>query len=119
MPAPFHTLVVERAVSVTDEDSDVVYDDRGNATRTWTTHLTLHGSNQPLRVEEVAQLSQAGPVSATHRVFLPGTPDVTEDDRIIDGDRTFHIDSVADPAGAGHHLELLVHDVEDAAMEAA
>lgn len=114
MPRPFHTLTIRRATAVVDDEAEIVYDDRGVATRTWADHLTLTGSNQPLTVEEVAQLSQGGPVAATHRIFLPGTPDVTEDDLIVDGGRTFQIDGVKDPAGARHHLEVLAHLVTDA-----
>jgi head-tail adaptor len=89
-------------------------DEWGNAAQTWADHLTVQGSNQPLTVQEVGQLSQGGPVAASHRIFVPGTPDIAESDRIIDGARTFQVDGVADAAGAGHHLEILAHVVTDA-----
>lgn len=111
-------MTIERATGVTELD-EIVYDDRGNPTRTWAAHLEVQGSNQPLRVEEVAQLSQAGPVASTHRVFILGTPDIHEYDRIVDGGVTYQIDGIADPAGARHHMEILVHAVTDPTLEAA
>lgn len=107
MPAPFHSIVIQRPAEGTA-------DERGVAAQTWATHLTLLGSNQPLTAREVAQLSQGGPVSASHRIFFRGAPDIVESDRVLDGTRTFQIDGITDPAGAGHHLEVLAHLVTDA-----
>jgi SPP1 family predicted phage head-tail adaptor len=112
---PFHTITVQRATTA----SSITYDDRGTPVTTWADHLEVQASNQPISVEELAQMSQAGPVSATHRIYVPGSPDITEDDRIIDGGRTFQIDGVADPAGFGHHLAIEAHVVSDSAWETA
>ena len=104
MTAPFHPVTVERVTSG-------AVDERGVPSQTWATSGTYSASNQPLSEQEVAQLSQGGPVAATHRIYILGAPDILEADRIIDGGKTYQIDSLMDPAGAIHHVEILAHVV--------
>lgn len=101
-----HVLVIERAITGVDND-------HGMPTQTWTDVAQVRGRVQPKTVEEVAQLSQGGPVASTHTVFLLPT-DVREADRIryepSDG-RVYQIDGIDDAAGQAHHYELHVHRV--------
>lgn len=95
-----HELVVERTSSSAD-------DEYGQATSTYATLAEVRGLIQPKSARELAELSQAGPVIATHTVYLRPT-DVRAADRIRfepdDGQR-YELTSVRDAAGMGHHLE--------------
>jgi SPP1 family predicted phage head-tail adaptor len=101
-----HSLVIERA-------TDGAVDDYNMPAQTWATLETVRGLVMPKTAEEVAQLSQGGPVASDHTIFLYPT-DVQEADRIRfdpDDGRTYQIDAVRDAAGQGHHLELDAHVV--------
>jgi SPP1 family predicted phage head-tail adaptor len=87
-------------------------DERGVPAQTWATLATVKGSVQPKSVQEVAQLTQGGPVVSDLTLFLHPT-DLREGDRIIGAaGQVYQVDGVRDPAGAGHHLEVDVHLVE-------
>lgn len=97
MPALIHTLVVERATSGTA-------DERGVPSQTWATAATIPGLIQQKRADELAQLSQAGPVTSLHKAYLPYGADVHESDRIRQGGRLFQVTGIdPDVGGAQHH----------------
>lgn len=75
---------------------------------------TVAGQIQPLTLEEVTALSDAGATAGDYRAFTPPA-DIRASDRIrrVDTDETFEIRSVIDAAGVGHHLELLLRRVVD------
>lgn len=98
-----HAVVIERS---TDGDRD----ERGVPAQTWATLTTVHASVQPLTARDLEQLTQGGPVAATHKAYLLPT-DITQADRLREGSRVLEIDEVLDEAGAGHHLKLLLHEV--------
>jgi len=101
-----HAIVIERA-------SDGADDDRGVPVQTWATLDTVDAWVQPKSARELAQLSQAGPVTSTHNVYLEPT-DVTEADRFTHDGDTYQITGIRDEAGVGHHLKLECRLVEDA-----
>ena len=93
-----HTLTIQRS-------TDGAIDDRGVAAQTWADLAEVRGWVQPKSARELAQLSQAGPVTSTHSVYLWLT-DVTAADRLVyDGD-TYQVTGIIDEAGVGHHLKL-------------
>lgn len=105
MPFLNHDLIIERATGGTA-------DERGVPAQTWAPLATVRGSVQPKRVRELAQLSQAGPVTSDLTIFLLPT-DLREGDRIVSAaGAVYQVDGVRDPAGAGHHLEADAHLVE-------
>lgn len=105
MPSLNHTLTIERATGGSD-------DAYGMPTQTWAVVATVSGSIQPLRSEELLQLSQGGPVSSSHKIFVLYPVDLQASDRIISDGKTYQIDGEpADEGGAHHHLKLLAHTV--------
>lgn len=99
-----HSLTIERS-------TDGARDERGVPVQTWASIATVMASVQPLTDKDLMQLSQGGPTAATLKVYLLGTPDVTEADRLIEGTQVLQIDGKFDQAGAGHHLRLNCHEV--------
>jgi SPP1 family predicted phage head-tail adaptor len=101
-----HRLVIERATAGADND-------HGLPAQTWSTLSTVWGWVQPKRAEEMAQPTQAGPVSSDHSIYLWPT-DVREADRVrfaTDDGRRYQVDAVWDEAGIEHHLKLDAHMV--------
>jgi SPP1 family predicted phage head-tail adaptor len=102
-----HALVIERAIAGAE-------DERGMPAQTWATLATVRGLVQPRNAQELAQLSQAGPVVSDHVIYLLPT-DLREADRIRfdpDDGRRYQVDGVRDAAGMGRHLEADAHMVE-------
>jgi SPP1 family predicted phage head-tail adaptor len=96
-PALIHSLVIERATNGTE-------DDRGMPTQAWATAATIPGLVQQKHAEELAQLSQGGPVTSLHKAYLPYGADVHEADRIRQGGRLFQVTGIdPDVGGARHH----------------
>lgn len=97
-----HTLIIERP-------TDGAVDDYNQPTRTYATLATVPGLIQPKKVEEVAQLNQAGVVVSTHTIYLRPT-EIQPSDRVVVATGgmagSYEIDGVRDAAGIGHHLEL-------------
>jgi head-tail adaptor len=96
-----HRLVILRAVPGAE-------DAHGAPQLTWTAVATTRGWVQPRRARELAQLSQGGPVTSDHVVFLLPTDVRAADVLRFDPDdgRRLAIRAVRDAAGRGHHLEL-------------
>ena len=96
-----HRLVIERV-------TNGAVDDRNMPAQTWATLAEVPGLVQPKSAKELAQLSQGGPVSSDHTIFLMPT-DLRESDRIRfdpDDGRRYEVVGVRDAAGWGHHLEV-------------
>jgi len=98
MPYLNHSVTVERS-------GDGSLDERGNPTQTWSTYVETKASIQPKTVDELAQLSQAGPVRGDWTIYMYPAG-VIEADRIVDGSRVFEVMGVRDAAGVGHHDEI-------------
>jgi hypothetical protein len=103
-----HRILIERATAGAE-------DERGMPGQTWATLADgIPAFVQPLQSEELAQLSQGGPVASDHAIYLLPT-DLRESDRIrfdpSDG-RVFQVDGIRDEAGLGHHLKVMAHMVE-------
>jgi len=99
-----HTVTIERATKGS-------LDDRGVAAQTWATLVTVAAWVQPKSARELAQLSQGGPVAATHTVYL-WPSDITAGDRFVWEGTTYQLDGIRDAAGIAHHLECDAHTVE-------
>ena len=100
-----HTLTIQRS-------TDGAADDRGVALQTWADLADVPGWVQPKGARELAQLSQAGPVTSTTTIYL-WPCDVTEADRLVYSGDTYQISGIRDEAGMGHHLKLDARLVED------
>lgn len=61
---------------------------------------------EPLTAREVALLSQAGPVLATHRIYMVAGVDVTEADQLVHGTQVLEVVRIDDLGGSGRYLEL-------------
>jgi hypothetical protein len=97
-----HTFVIERP-------TDGVVDEYNQPTTTYATLASVPGLMQPKRVNELAQLNQAGATVSTHTGYLRPTEIQPSDRvRIASGPMagTYEIDGVRDAAGLGHHYEL-------------
>ena len=99
-----HSVTIQRS-------SDGSDDDRGVAVQTWATLAVTPAFVQPKSAKELAQLSQSGPVTATHTIYLYPT-DITEADRIAYDGLTYELDGIRDEAGLSHHLRCDAHTVE-------
>lgn len=88
-----HTLVIQRASAGAE-------DDRGVPAQTWPTLATVAGRVAVKDVEEVAELSQSGPVASTHTIFMLPR-DITAADRISYGGGIYQVDGIRDPDGLG------------------
>lgn len=78
-----------------------------------TTTATVRGRINQLTDREVALLSDAGAELGDYRAYMaPG--DVRDADRIVDAaGGQYEVRAVVNPAGANHHLELLLRKVVD------
>jgi len=102
IPYP-HEVDIERA-------AEGSRDDYGVPAQTWSTLATVPAWVQPKSARELAQLSQGGPVTVTHTIFLDPT-DLSESDRIAYAGKVYEIEGIRDAAGYGHHLEVDAHTV--------
>lgn len=98
MPRLHHTVVIERATAGAT-------DDYNQPAQTYATLATAQALIQPKSGDELALLSEGGPVRGQYRVFMYPA-DVTEGDHIIHGDEVYELTFVADAGGASHHLEI-------------
>lgn len=105
-----HQVTIERSTVTVDVDDQPIENDWGQSVPAWSAVATVPAWVQPLDIREQQQLSGAGSVAITNRVFILPT-DVTEEDRLRFDGRLLEIDSVIDAAGKDHHLELLCHSV--------
>lgn len=104
MPSLNHTLVIQRSTNGTE-------DAYGMPAQTWAELATVHASVQPKSVREMAQLSQAGPVTSDLTIYLLPTA-IREGDRLVStSGAVYQVDGVRDAAGAGHHYEVDAHQV--------
>ena len=101
-----HSVTIQRA-------TDGAIDDRGVAVQTWADLATARAWVQPKNARELAQLSQSGPVTSSHTVYLWPTADVTEADRLVYGGDTYQIEGIRDEAGLAHHFKLDCKLVEE------
>lgn len=99
-----HTVQIQRA-------TPGAVDDYNQPTRTYATLATVQALIQPKSGQELAQLSEAGPVRGQYRVFMAPT-DVHEGDRLVHGSDVYELTFVADAGGAGHHLECDAERIE-------
>jgi SPP1 family predicted phage head-tail adaptor len=101
------TIVIERVTNGTE-------DEYGNPAQTWTAlGDPVAASVQPKKAQDMALLSQGGPVISDHTIYLYPTA-LNEGDRIRfdpDDGRLYQVDGVRDAAGRGHHLEVDAHMV--------
>ena len=107
-----HRVTVERRVAILDGGGLPTYTELGQpATELRVVHTSVKCRIEPKSAKEVAQLSQAGPVVASHTIYaLPG--DWTNADRLIDTDgRSFEVLNVPDAGGTGHHVEMDVRRI--------
>lgn len=97
-----HTLVIERP-TLTEDRSD-----RDPPSTSWADVATVKGWLQPLTLQEQSQLSGAGSVTASHRLYVLPT-DVRESDviRLVPDDgRRYEVVAVIDAAGKGQHYQV-------------
>ena len=93
-----HSLTIERA-------TEGALDDYRMPAQTWATLTTTPGWVQPKSATDMAMMSQGGPVSSTHTIYLP-VIDLRESDRIMYDGKQYEVVGVRDAAGIGHHLEV-------------
>lgn len=96
-----HTLQIWRATSGSA-------DDYNQPSQTFAAISTVRGLIQPKSGDELAQLSDAGPVRGKYRVFIPQPVDVTEGDQLLhlETSEVYEPTFVANAGGVGHHYEI-------------
>lgn len=84
------TLAVHK---VTTQRKTTSVDASGGITETWANYLTLSCRIQPLSAREQQLYSRETEV-VTHKIYFPGTPDITPSHRIVYGSNTFEVKGV-------------------------
>ena len=98
-----HTVTIER-------NTPGAADDRSVGAASWATLETARAWVQPKSSKELMQLSQAGPNSSTHTIYIDPGADITGADRIAFGGATYQLDGdPLDEAGMGHHFKADAH----------
>lgn len=86
-----------------------VRDSSGGYTESWTRLRNAWCSISPIRGREFFE-NQSVSSDITHKVIMRAQVDVTPRDRIVHGDRVFHVEHVANVSERGIKLEILVRE---------
>lgn len=112
-----HRVSIVRTEAVLGDDDQPTYDDYGQPVFANDTLASdIPAGIQPKSIRELAAISQAGTIDATHTIYMLPR-DISTADSIVHAsgacpmpvdlpDLTFQIAAVPDAAGAGHHLEI-------------
>lgn len=101
-----HTVEVMRRVPVLDGGGLPTYTELGQPITALESLGEVRCRIEPLTAREVALLSQAGPVIATHRVFMTIAAPVDEGARLLHGTDVLEVVRRDDLGGAGRYIEL-------------
>lgn len=100
---------LDKTVSV--KRPTVTQDDSGRPVETFEVLSIIQAAIQPVSVKEQNEMNK-DTIIATHRMFSR-VIDINEQDRILTADGTeYDITEVKNAAGIGHHLEILLKEVE-------
>ena len=89
-----------------------VIDNLGARRQTWATlYAAVPCRIQPISGREAAEFSRVD-VRISHKMFCEANYTFTEKDRVKFGSRYFDIETVRDVDEMGHHLEVLLEEVD-------
>lgn len=101
-----HTVEVMRRVAVLDGGGQPTYTELGQPVTQLESLGEVRCRVEPLTAREVALLSQAGPVVATHRVFAVAAAPIDEGAQLLHGTDVLEVVRRDDLGGAGRYVEL-------------
>lgn len=101
-----HTATLRRRVAVLDGGGLPTYTELGQPITALVEVGELRCRIEPLTSKELAQLSQAGPVIATHRAYMAASAGILEADQLVHGTQVLEVQRIDDLGGSGRYLEV-------------
>lgn len=106
------SMLDEIGVPLTTERETRAYNGYLGDTVTWSTNLTLTGSIQNLSGNEIIQAQKLG-VSATHRLYVNGNPDILVNDRIKYNGIYYKITYVDNVVNVSAHTKIFLEQSDN------